>query len=60
MENETTRAYIEVKCIDKIDDVQWFVTPRKLAHIKKTIQYHLRKSPTEKELRVDVVFIRWW
>jgi len=52
------RVYIEVKCVDYIDDIHWFVTPRKLGRVRKTMEFHALKFPTKKDIRIDVVFVR--
>ena len=50
--------FVEVKVIDHIDDLQDYVTPKKLGHVKHTINYYLMCHPTDKEYVLDVVFVK--
>jgi putative endonuclease len=59
VENTSERRYIEVKMIDSIDDLHWFVTTRKLQRVTKTLTYHGIKFPTDKLIQLDVVFVKW-
>lgn len=51
-------TFVEVKVIDHVDDLQDYVTPKKLCHVKHTIEYYLYTHPTDKEYALDVVFVR--
>ena len=51
-------TFVEVKVVDHIDDLQDYVTPKKLWHVKHTINFYLLTHPTDKEYVLDVVFVR--
>ncbi len=51
-------TFVEVKVVDHMDDLQDYVTPKKLWHVKHTIEYYLYTHPTDKEYVLDVVFVR--
>jgi len=51
-------TFVEVKVVDHIDELQNYVTPKKLWHVKHTINYYLLTHPTDKEYTLDVVFVR--
>jgi len=51
-------TFVEVKVVNHIDDLQDYVTPKKLWHVKHTIAYYLFNHPTDKEYILDVVFVR--
>lgn len=51
-------TFVEVKVVDYIDDLYDYVTPRKLGHIKHTIQYYLLQHPSDKTYVLDVVFVK--
>ncbi|MCX6824100.1 MAG: YraN family protein [candidate division SR1 bacterium] len=51
-------TFVEVKVIDHIDELQDYVTQKKLGHVKHTINYYLLTHPTDKEYTLDVVFVR--
>ncbi|MFA6255771.1 MAG: YraN family protein [Candidatus Absconditabacterales bacterium] len=51
-------TFVEVKVVDHIDDLQDYVTPKKLGHVKHTINFYLLTHPTDKEYVLDVVFVR--
>ena len=51
-------TFIEVKVIDYMDDLQDYVTLKKLWHVKHTIDYYLYTHPNDKEYVLDVVFVK--
>ncbi len=51
-------TFVEVKVVDHIDDLQWYLTLKKLGHIKHTIAYYLLTHPTDMEYVLDIVFVR--
>lgn len=51
-------TFVEVKVVDFMDDLQDYITPKKLWHLKHTINYYLMCYPTDKEYVLDVVFVR--
>jgi putative endonuclease len=51
-------TFVEVKVVDHINDLQNYVTDKKLWHVKHTITYYLLTHPTDQEYTLDVVFVR--
>lgn len=58
MENDVNLIFVEVKVVNYIDNLHDYVTPRKLATLRHTIEIYLHQSPTSKTVRVDVVFVK--
>ena len=51
-------TFVEVKVVDYIDELHDYVTPKKLGHVKHTIEYYLLANPTNNEYVLDIVFVR--
>ena len=51
-------VFVEAKVVDHIDDLDGYITPRKLSALKRTIDVYLYEHPTHKTLRLDVVFVK--
>jgi len=51
-------TFVEVKVVDHIQELHDYVTPKKIGHVKHTIEYYLLKHPTDKDYVLDVVFVR--
>ena len=51
-------TFVEVKVVNHIEDLQNYVTSKKLWHVKHTIEYYLLNHPTDQEYTLDVVFVR--
>lgn len=58
VENDNTTVFVEVKVVDHIDDLFWYVTEKKLYFLHKTIEHYMREYETKKQIRIDVVFIQ--
>jgi len=57
-QKENKLIFVEVKVVNNIEDLQNYVTTKKLWHVKHTIAYYLLTHPTDKEYVLDVVFVR--
>ncbi|MEI7918675.1 MAG: hypothetical protein WCH65_00200 [bacterium] len=57
-EKDRTLFFVEVKVVNTIQDLQDYITTKKLGHVKHTIAYYLMTHPTDKEYVLDVVFVR--
>jgi Holliday junction resolvase-like predicted endonuclease len=57
-EKDNILTFVEVKVVDHIDELHDYVTPKKLGHLRHTIEYYLLKHPTDKEYVLDVVFVK--
>ncbi len=51
-------TFVEVKVVDHVEDLQNYVTSKKLWHIKRTIKYYLLSHGVEGEYTLDIVFVR--
>lgn len=52
--------FIEVKVIDSIDDIHWFLTKKKLHYLAKCSEHFVRahSSYQDKQKRIDVVLVK--
>jgi Holliday junction resolvase-like predicted endonuclease len=57
MENEWYRVFVEVKDVSSRDDIHDYITPKKLATLYKTIDTYNRKYESDKNMRLDIVFV---
>lgn len=60
LENKEILVFVEVKVVDNIDDLYWYITKNKLNYLKKTIQYFLLEHNNNKSYRVDFAFVKDW
>jgi len=51
-------TFVEVKVVNHTNDLHDYVTPKKLGHVKHTINYYLLEHPTLMEHILDIVFVR--
>lgn len=51
-------VFVEVKVIDAIKDISWYITKNKLKFTKKTINCYLLKYDIDKDYRLDIVFLK--
>lgn len=51
-------VFIEVKVVDWMDDVMWYITPKKLMALERTIQNYMYKKWLDFWIRIDVVFVK--
>ena len=58
MENDLNCIFVEVKVVNYIENLHDYITPKKLQTLKHTIDTYLWKYPTQKKVRVDVVFVK--
>lgn len=58
VENKDTCVFVEVKVVDQVDDLFSYISPHKLQTLKRTIQDYVFKHPTNKEMRVDIAFVK--
>ncbi len=57
-ENSEELAFVEVKVVDSLDDIQWCVNPKKISFLERSIQDYVNKQNIDKDIRLDVVFIQ--
>lgn len=50
--------FIEVKSIAYINDIIDYITQQKKTTLKRSIEYFLRRYPTHRRLRFDIVFVK--
>ena len=51
-------VFVEVKVIDQIDDLMWYVNTKKLSFLERTIQNYMYKKNLDFSIRLDVVFVK--
>lgn len=57
-EKENNRIFIEVKEVEQTNDLHNYISTKKLQTIYKTIQFFNHEYPTNKQLRIDLVFVK--
>lgn len=57
-EKENNRIFIEVKEVNNTEDLHNYISKKKIQTIIKTIQFFNNEYPTNKQLRIDLVFIK--
>lgn len=57
-ESDSELVFIEVKTVDYIEDLDNYITKSKLKALSRTVDAYITKYPTNKELRIDVVFLQ--
>lgn len=58
VENERHIVFVEVKVVNHIDDLQSFITGKKLYYVQKTIEQYLHTHHIDKDPRLDIVFVK--
>lgn len=58
MENATHLVVVEVKVVNYIENIHDYITPRKLFVLQRSIQTYLWKYDIEKQVRLDIVFVK--
>jgi len=51
-------VFVEVKVVDYIDDLMWYIKPQKLKFLEKTIQDYMYKKNLDFDIRLDVAFVK--
>ena len=51
-------VFVEVKVVDWVDEIMWYITPKKLKNLEHTIQVYLYRKNLKFFIRLDVVFIK--
>lgn len=57
-EKENNRVFVEVKDVEQTTDLHNYISTKKLQTIYKTIQFFNNEYPTNKQLRIDLVFVK--
>jgi Holliday junction resolvase-like predicted endonuclease len=57
-EKENNRIFIEVKEVDQTNDLHDYISKKKLQTIYKTINFFNHEYPSNKQLRIDLVFVK--
>lgn len=60
VEDDQNLVFVEVKTINAIDDIDWYVTKKKIWLLDNVVQVYLMKNSTDKDISMDVVFVRWY
>jgi len=59
VENSQDLIFVEVKTINAIDDIDGYVTKKKIWLLDNTVQTYLMKNPSNKDISIDAVFVKW-
>lgn len=59
VEDNCNLIFVEVKNINAIDDIDGYVTKKKIWLLDNTVQVYLMKNHSEKDISIDVVFVKW-
>lgn len=51
-------VFVEVKVVDNIDDIMWYIKPQKLKFLERTIEDYMYKKNLNFDIRLDVVFVK--
>lgn len=51
-------VFVEVKVVDYVDDLMWYIKPQKLKFLEKTIQDYMYKKNLDFDVRLDVAFVK--
>ena len=51
-------VFVEVKVVDEIDDLMWYIKPQKLHFLERTIQNYMHKKNLDFGIRLDVAFVK--
>jgi len=57
-ENQNELVFIEVKTINHIDDIDGYVSKKKIWLLKNCVEHYLMRHPSNKEMVIDVVFVK--
>lgn len=58
MENDVNIIFVECKVVNYVENLHDYITPKKLQALRHAIDTYLWKFPTQKLVRIDVVFIK--
>jgi Holliday junction resolvase-like predicted endonuclease len=50
---------VEVKLVNHVLDIHDYITPTKLKHLHKTIEFYLREHKHDGDIQMDVIFVRY-
>ena len=51
-------VFVEVKVVDWVDDIIWYITPKKIMFLERTIQNYMYKKWLNFDIRMDAVFVK--
>jgi Holliday junction resolvase-like predicted endonuclease len=54
---EDCLTFVEVKVVDHIEDIDGYVTPKKLGFLTRAIEWYLTAHPSQHEIVLDVAFV---
>ncbi len=57
-QNNEILLCVEVKAVSYIDDIMSYITDKKMMRVRRTFQTYLRKYPSTKQPRIDVIFVQ--
>ena len=51
-------AFVEVKVVDAVDDLMWYIKINKLKSLERAIQHYIQKKNLDFSIRLDVAFVK--
>lgn len=58
-EDNQNLIFVEVKTINAIDDIDGYITNKKIWLLNNAVQTYLMKNPSNKDISIDAVFVKW-
>lgn len=52
--------FVEVKVVNYVDDIHWYISKQKLSFLDRSIQTYLYKNKVDLAHVLDVVFVKNW
>jgi len=52
-------TFVEVKLVNHVLDLHDYITPAKLKHLHRTIEFYLREHRHDGDIQLDVIFVRY-
>lgn len=50
--------FVEVKCVDAMQELEHYLTSKKIAHLERSILAYTEKFPMAKEISLDLAFVQ--
>lgn len=60
LEKDQIIIFCEVKVVDNTEDLAGYVSQKKLQTLKKTVESYCQKNNVEKDIRLDLIFVKHW
>lgn len=51
-------VFVEAKVVDWMDDLMWYITPKKMLALERSIESYMYKNNLDFTIRIDVAFVK--